>query len=567
MKRKFFIRNFVLIAMPAVLVTVLLGCMAVWMGYSNAVKEIRERQNQTVERIKSNVEVILSEADAQSLNYSVSPYIMVKLKALLENGYMEKENLDIAYMLKPFIDSNVNSKPYLHSVYIYLNNDNGNFFASGLGLANGLNYNDTGWIETVEREDPSKEQWLEERRISAYLKSSYMVDVISIYRRLYGSVYTRPIGTLVLNIRKEYLENLMEGYCSYDGQIIAILREDGEVLCQTGELPQNDKGFYVAEETSPGYSLVYVSYVPVGAGYQLSWKMLRLAGLFIMLASVLGMILAYLVTRRNARNVERVTSLFRLAEQGEKLPEIEKRPNDEYGYIIENVARNYVEKNYLQMQLAEKKHNLDRMYYSFLQSQLGPHFLFNTLKNIFWKSMAATGGPNDTSRMIDRLTNLLYYALVMPDKYVKVSEEIKMTRSYLEIQQMRFEYDFGTTWECDEQAERERTIKFVLQPLLDNSITHGIAGKGEKGRIEISVQKRNRLYFSVCDNGTGFTKESLERIREELKAETPPAGGSSLYNLNRRLTLTYGEESGLVIDSVSGEGSRVAFSIPLETEN
>lgn len=223
MKRKFFIRNFVLIAMPAVLVTVLLGCMAVWMGYSNAVKEIRERQNQTVERIKSNVEVILSEADAQSLNYSVSPYIMVKLKALLENGYMEKENLDIAYMLKPFIDSNVNSKPYLHSVYIYLNNDNGNFFASGLGLANGLNYNDTGWIETVEREDPSKEQWLEERRISAYLKSSYMVDVISLYRRLYGSVYTRPIGTLVLNIRKEYLENLMEGYCSYDGQIIAVL--------------------------------------------------------------------------------------------------------------------------------------------------------------------------------------------------------------------------------------------------------------------------------------------------------------------------------------------------------
>ncbi len=92
---------------------------------------------------------------------------------------------------------------------------------------------------------------------------------------------------------------------------------------------------------------------------------------------------AFLTARRNAGNVQRVINIFEAAENGEKLPEVSKRVNDEYSYIIQNVVKSFLEKNYLKMQLEEKKYKLDSMYFSFLQSQINPHFLFNTLKNIF----------------------------------------------------------------------------------------------------------------------------------------------------------------------------------------
>ena len=562
MKRKFFIRNFFMIAMPAVLVVSLLGCMSVWMTFDNARKSIQKDEAQAVNRIKSSMEVIFSEADAQSLNYSISPHIMVKLKSLLDNGYMGKEQMDVSYMLKPFLDSNVNSKPFLHSVYIYLNNENGNFFASGVGLANELNYSDVEWIGQAENGVDQKEVWFEDRTISAYLKSSYSVDVLTLYKRIYGSVYTRPIGAIVLNIRKDYLEEMMAGYLVYEGQSIVVTAEDGTVLCRAGaEFPAQE--CYVASEESSGYGLSYISYVPRAAANQKSQSMMQMVGFFIGMSLLLSMLLAYMVTKRNARNVERVTLLFELAERGEQLPEITGKANDEYSYIIENVVRNYVEKSALQMQLTEKRYELDRMYFSFLQSQLGPHFLFNTLKTIFWKTIGMTGGPNDTSRMIDRLTNLLYYALVRPEKYVKVAEEIKMTGSYLEVQQMRFEYKFHTVWEFDKTVEQCETMRFVLQPLVDNSITHGFEEGNEEGEIRISIWSDEALHFKVTDNGKGFSVERLASVRELLQGTTPPSHRKSLYNLNRRLVLTYGDDAGLQIESTPGVETSVSFSIPI----
>lgn len=565
----FFIRNFFFIALPVALVAALLGCVIIWITNSNAKRNIYTSQEQAVNRIMDGMNVIFSEADAQSLNYSVSPYIMVKLKSLLENGYIDKAHLDIAYMMKPFIDSNVNCKPFLHSEYIYLDNDKGNFFASGAGLVNKLNYNDTDWMETALQKDESVIQWLKPRKISLYLKSGYDTEVLSLYKHLYGSAYSKPIGVLVLNIRKEYMEHFLQGYVTYDKQSIVLLDRSGQILCQAGEpLPQGYEekrgGYFINSQENPEYEVTCLSLVPSQNVKMMAADMTRIVWFFIAVSLITGTTLAFFINRKNVSNMNRVVRLLDLAERGEPLPEIREDANDEYSYIMQNVVKNYVEKNALQMQLAERKHKLDNMYYLFLQSQLSPHFLFNTLKNIFWRTMKLTGGPNDTSKMIDLFTNLLYYALIWPDKFVRISEEIKMTASYMDIQQMRFEYHFQVKWEYDPALEQCKTIKFVLQPLVENSISHGMGQGEEMGELVIRMEEdKERLRFSVSDNGLGMTEEKLLEVKASLQQEMVPSKGIGLYNLNKRLILTYGEESALSIESEPGIRTRVSFSIPI----
>jgi len=235
MRRRFFFRNFLLVTLPIVLVIVLLGWMAIYIINSNAKKSITGDNVRTVSRIRESTELMFSEADAQSLNYSVSPHVMLRLEELLQNGYADKENLDVSYLIKTFVDSNVNSKPYLHSIYIYLNNAHGNFFASFIGLANKTNFRDTGWMLKMDHTPLEQKQWLELRSINSYAMTEYSTNVLSVYKRIYASNKQNPIGILLLNIRVNYLNTFYSDYLSFQGQSILLLNQAGDVLCSSGE--------------------------------------------------------------------------------------------------------------------------------------------------------------------------------------------------------------------------------------------------------------------------------------------------------------------------------------------
>lgn len=564
MKRKFYLKNFFFIALPTVLVILLLGCMILYLSYSTSKREVMRIEEHTVSRIKESLEVLYSEADAQSLNYSEYPNIMLKLKSLLQYGYIDKVHMDINYVLLPFLNSSVNSKPFLHSIYLYLENDNGNFFASGVGLANRSNHGDYLWLENLPKPEEITGHWFEERTISRYSMSSYTTDVITLYKPLYGSIYTKAIGVIVLNMEKDYLERFIRDSLTYEKQSFLLIDSDGTVLCQVGEDVAYDSNhadkleseYFVVDIESTGYGIHYISLIPRNVVLEVFGAMLQLIAMFLLLSLAIGMILAFMVTMKNARNVQRVIEIFESAKSGETLPVLDKT-KDEYSFIIQNIITNFIEKNYLKMQL-------EHVSFSFLQSQLNPHFLFNTLKNIFWKTVKLTGSPNEASQMIDKLTNLLQYTLVNPNKYVKIKDEIKMTACYVDIQQMRFDYNLLIEKNYAPEIEAREIIKFVFQPLVENSISHGITNVEEKLKLMISIQEKdNRLYFSVTDNGAGFTPERLEEIKKRLKNEESPVRGIGLYNLNKRLILTYGAESNLQIASVPDEETIIFFSVPI----
>ena len=559
-------KNFAVMTIPTLLAVLCIGLFSMALVYHNAKNAVYSANEQALSALRESMELMLSEADAQSLNYSVSPHIMLKLEDLLNHGYADKEQMDAAYMLKSFVDSSVNCKPFVHSLYIYLNNEKNYFFASTVGLANSYNHYDTEWIEKAGEMEVSRRQWIEPREIGRSESGRYHTQVVSVYKRLYASDKKMPKGVLVLNIRKDYLDSLCRECVVYPQQSVLLINEKGDILC-SGDVVLEDieslkkENMNLLFDTNEASGITCISAIPNSVVWQQARPVAVLVEWMMAAAFAIGSVAAYLATCRNSNAVEGIVNLLDRAEHGEPLPDV-KQGSDVYGYITQSIIRGFLERNALDKQLTEKKYRLEAMHFSFLQSQLNPHFLFNTLKNIFWKTVKLTGGANDASHMIDLMTSILYYTLVNQERYVKIEAECTHTSKYIEIQRLRFDDAFCVEWNVEAELLECRCIKFLLQPILENSISHGLRNKAD-GVIQISITGRDgRICFKVCDNGAGFTAERLSEVQSWMEKEEMPAESIGLYSLNKRLLLAYDEEAALSIESMPGVETAVSFSIP-----
>jgi len=170
--------------------------------------------------------------------------------------------------------------------------------------------------------------------------------------------------------------------------------------------------------------------------------------------------------------------------------------------------------------------------------------------------------------MITNLTDILEYSLSNPNETVSLEEEIKNTRSYIDIQKVRYKDKFDFIWEYDEEVLNYRVIKLLLQPLIENSLYHGIKEKEGKGSIKVKILNfKTYLKISVIDSGMGISKEDLAEIRDRLKRETDYTDHIGVYNTNKRMVLFYGEDHGIKILSKYGFGTVIQMIIPTAASN
>lgn len=201
-----------------------------------------------------------------------------------------------------------------------------------------------------------------------------------------------------------------------------------------------------------------------------------------------------------------------------------------------------------------------------LQTQLNPHFLFNTLNLIILNAKVLTKGSNPVSTMVTLLSDLLSFSLNTQNYFVSIEEEIYYAKLYLQIQQIKYKNNFDCIWEVDEAVLQMKTIKMILQPLLENAFAHGISAlEGVRGRITVSITQENEcIHICVADNGAGIPKERLEEIRRHLQHEDLPRKNHiGLANVNQRIKLIYGDDYRISV--VSGQnGTKIHLIFPAE---
>lgn len=199
-----------------------------------------------------------------------------------------------------------------------------------------------------------------------------------------------------------------------------------------------------------------------------------------------------------------------------------------------------------------------------LQSQMNPHFLYNTLECI---NGLATEKRFEEIQSITRDISSFYQYSIQPAVYVRLSDEIMLTYRYLNIQKIRLNNRLKYTIDLPESILDCFTIRMLIQPIVENSIQHGLSGITNP-RIEISgdLEDENKILISVLDNGKGMNRTTLKNLRsillksfnDNLEQETTHLG---LYNINRRIKLMLGEEYGLAVNSNSN-GTEVFIRIP-----
>ncbi|MCD6321477.1 MAG: sensor histidine kinase [Clostridiales bacterium] len=196
-----------------------------------------------------------------------------------------------------------------------------------------------------------------------------------------------------------------------------------------------------------------------------------------------------------------------------------------------------------------------------LQAQINPHFLYNTLDSIIW--MNENKNHEGVSNMTAALARLFRISLSQGREVISVNEEIEHAVSYLMIQKMRYKNKFDYKIDVPEYIGRYTTLKLIIQPIIENSIYHGINKIPDKGKINIKVRAEGDvLIFSVSDNGYGINEEQLKSILIS-ESTSRHSSGVGLKNVNERIKLCYGEEFGVFIESELEVGTTVYIRIPL----
>lgn len=194
-----------------------------------------------------------------------------------------------------------------------------------------------------------------------------------------------------------------------------------------------------------------------------------------------------------------------------------------------------------------------------LQSQINPHFLYNTLESVIW--MISSDKKNESIEMLNSFTNLMRISLSGGKEIISIKKELEHLSCYLMIQKVRYGSKMNVKFDINEDVYEYTIPKLTLQPIVENAIYHGIKNKKCSGHIKVIAKKmRDTIAFKIIDDGIGMKMEMMQKITNGL---LPDSKGYGIANVNERIKLTYGQEYGMRFLSKYGKGTMVVINIPI----
>jgi len=231
-------------------------------------------------------------------------------------------------------------------------------------------------------------------------------------------------------------------------------------------------------------------------------------------------------------------------------------------FIEELNEKTEIENNYHieKLKSTEKDKLIKETQLSALQSQMDPHFLFNTLNTI--SRMAMFEYADETVKLIEATSKILRYNLDCKDRMVELKEEIRMIKAYVIIQETRFQDQMSFIFDIDKNLDDVKVPPMLIQPIVENAIIHGLREKDSGGIIRITVKEKNSyISISIKDNGVGMDNEKMNTLLSEVKNESM---GLGVFNVKKRLELYFNRSDLFKINSRIGKGTEILIFIPIE---
>ena len=299
------------------------------------------------------------------------------------------------------------------------------------------------------------------------------------------------------------------------------------------------------------------------AAYQAFFmNMIRFSLLGMGIVLILVIILSYYIPRSITMPITRISKVTDQVAKGNLSVRAAAESGAEARMLSDSLNAMIDKINELLDQVTTEQIRLRKAEFELLQAQINPHFLYNTLDTIVW--LAEAGDQKRVVSMVGNLSDFFRTSLNQGKDIISIREELAHVRSYLEIQQVRYQDILRYEITVPEDLYEYKIPKITIQPLVENALYHGIKNKRGQGTITVSGKRNeNGFVLYVRDNGIGMTQERLKEVRAGIqKLSYTGKEIYGLYNVNERIRLNFGETYGISIESTYGEGTCVSISLP-----
>ena len=494
------------------------------------------------------------------------------------------ENLYNDYYVKvqEVLKAYVNGFPSIDSIYLY--SEYTDTILTNIQRVYSRQFDDTGWMHVL------SEDILSEDSIGFKIFFRSMYDryphVLCVMKQFEIDGYQAAV---VININLSNLTQLTEfGEDSY--QSVYLVSDDGELLFRNGQktatesldtIPelenfQSDTDYYtelIESKTSPytytqihsekyPWSYVMVTYLQEYTSRLSSFQALFITIVFALFCAVF--LLSFFVSMRSIKPIRNLIELFQNPE-GTLSKEIYS--DGEIGYIADQVT-SYIQTNQaLTDELSARLNLLNQTKLLALQSQINPHFLFNSLNMIYIQESEVLGYDHRIPKLTADLSRLLRYAIESTD-LVPLETELEFTKMYINILRERYNNKPCVIYNIDQTTFHAKVPKLFIQPIIENAVFHGLAEHmNEHSTLTLSCHlAAGYCMLSVKDNGVGMKPETLENLRETLKENVPLKNSIGIKNVVTRMNLLYGEDFTIKINSSVGNGTEFILSFPFRQQ-
>ncbi|WFA83945.1 sensor histidine kinase [Paenibacillus amylolyticus] len=592
---------------------------------SDAQRKINEASLQTITSIETNVNLMIENVN----NYSKMIFSDPNLQNLLRQGNVYS-NLQTQSKVSAYLTNLMQAVPIIDSVYIYDN--------SGHRFSVGTQEWPT-FMEANVKEAPWYEQALKHNgryllRLNGGNNDSGVSatgendgqEVVSFIRLIRDLDDTSPLGFLVMNIKGKSIAQAYANLSAPDSFQVAILDEHQRVIATnatdgkkavpavSGEsisvasgqegmhemleanqaklkqtFQEQSSGFITLQSGGQEYAVTYrssgddqwkfISMSPYQATDTRNKSMVMLALILLAVNGTVFFVSSFIISRSVIKPIHKLLRSMQKAPSGNFRKVTVELNSYEFAQLYGGYNQMIEQIEQMLKRIIQEQQTIRRAELNTLQAQIKPHFLYNTLDSI--TSLAMSGMNEKVCELLEALGSYYRLSVSKGRELITLHEEVEIVRNYLTIQQVRYPGVFEVQYDIDSGCERVMIPKLVLQPLVENSLYHGIRPKGSPGTIRIQARRsKEGVLLTITDDGVGMSEEEVKQIqRTEMNrsnrsnSSNPSNTSNPTYNAKHnpsfglwgtmeRLRIFYDREDGLKLQSEVGKGTTIIITIP-----
>jgi two-component system sensor histidine kinase YesM len=585
-----FLRNFLLI-LCLVILPVMGISGAVYLFYNKVMKEeISAVHLIALSRLRDMIDMTAREVDDFSLQLASDEAVtqMIEEPQIEDSDYGSFRKLQS--LRQKITPANKLSSQFIDSVYLY-SNKHEHILSSNLGLWRMEWYTDKDWLEEYKQQIAVARHWISSRTAKQYIGENGLRHFISLFFAAPLDKKERP-GAVIVNIDVErlgkYIHNVSGNYLEdiyiVDKNDTVLYNRDFSLLNRPVSDIAQLNGIFNEKEGQPIQKSVsgvtesityiqsqyndwrFISVIPLRLyqeknSYLLNYLLLIFTG-----GLLVALLLAWLIATKVLQPIRKIISIVENPDQWTYVELEKQEPRlNEIRLIAASIAKSHGKRVELEQELRKRLTLLKQAQHVALQSQINPHFLYNTLETINWNAMRLTGGENKVSEMISSLSKLLRLSLEEPMNLISIQKELEHAQHYIDILLIRYKNKFKLEWDISVDVLACKIPRITLQPLVENAIYHGIKPKAGNGTIRISGHMRDEhVLFEISDDGVGVSPERAEEINAAMQEDySQPGDHIGMINVNQRIKLTFGEAYGLTIASELNKGTTIRLILPI----